>query len=163
MEKRPAQTPTLRLTQRTEGPDRYAVEVAWQADATARRTATPPFDFKMTPQDHERLRWYLEDYLQYPFDPAPKIAAEVEKRTAELGHELFRAVFHADDDARDIWADVRDHLADTRVEVATGVREAAAHLRAVGTRAPPGQRAGRTLPRGPFRRPRTVCRHAGAG
>src|SRR6266542_3161682 len=39
---------------------------------------------------------------------------------------LFRAVFHASDDTRDLWATVRDHLADTRVEVVTDVAGATA-------------------------------------
>jgi hypothetical protein len=40
-------------------------------------------------QDQEDIRWYLEDYLQYPLEPAPKIAARIESRMAEPGAELF--------------------------------------------------------------------------
>jgi hypothetical protein len=118
--------PTLRLTQSSTGPDRYRVEVALEGDGLPRQTATADFDFKLTPQDQEDLRWYLEDFLQYPFDPAPQTAARVEARMAEIGAELFRAAFQADDGARDLWATLRAHLNATRVEVITGVREAAA-------------------------------------
>ena len=117
---------TLRLTQTTEGQDKYRVEVALEGDGLPRQTATAPVQFVLTAQEQEDLRWYLEDFLQHPHDPAPKIAARIETRMAEIGAELFRAVFHADDDARDLWATLRTRLNDTRVEIITGVREAAA-------------------------------------
>jgi hypothetical protein len=46
----------------------------------------------------EGLRWYLEDYLQYPQEPAPAIARRIEGRLAEVGTELFRALFQASDE-----------------------------------------------------------------
>jgi hypothetical protein len=84
------------------------------------------FAFSLTPQDQEDMRWYLEDYVQTPFGPEQKIAARVERRVAEIGVELFKAVFHAGDDARDLWVTLRAHLNQTRVEVIAGVREATA-------------------------------------
>lgn len=63
--------------------------------------------FELTAQDEADLRWYLEDYLQWPHDPAPKIAARVEDRMQELGTELFRSIFQADDDTRELWSAVR--------------------------------------------------------
>ena len=39
--------------------------------------------------DRERVRWYLEDFLEYPVDPAPAIAAGVE---AAAGRDRARAV-----------------------------------------------------------------------
>src|SRR5215472_9872064 len=112
--------PTLRLTQSAEGEDQHRVEIAFEA----RRTAVSRFAFSLSAQDQEDIRWYLEDYLQYPLDPAPKVAARIESRLAELGAELFTAIFHSNDDVRDVWADIREELGDTRVEVACGVREA---------------------------------------
>ncbi len=117
---------TLRLTQHAEDQDKYRVEVALEGEGLPRQTATARFEFKLTPQQQEDLRWYLEDYLEHPFDPAPKIAAGVEERMAEAGMELFRAVFHAADEARDLWDSLRHHLNDTRVEIATGVEGATA-------------------------------------
>ncbi len=117
---------TLRLTQHAESQsDRYRIEIALEGDGP-RQTATASFAFRLTAQDQENLRWYLEDYLQYPHDPAPQIAARVEGRLAEIGVDLFRKIFQANDDARDLWATLRQHLADTCVEVQTGVAEAAA-------------------------------------
>ncbi len=114
---------TLRLTQTTEG-DKYRVEIAFEGDGLPRQTATAHFDFKLTAQDHEDLRWYLEDFLQYPHDPAPKIAERIERRITEIGVQLFKALFQSGEDARDIWAKLRDRLNDTHVEIVTDVQEA---------------------------------------
>jgi hypothetical protein len=117
---------TLRLTQFTETEDKYRVEVALEGDGQLRQTATSRFDFKLSPQDHEDLRWYLEDYLQYPLDPAPTIAARIEQRMNDIGTDLFKAVFQSSDDSRDLWATLRGQLNDARVEINTEVREATA-------------------------------------
>jgi tetratricopeptide (TPR) repeat protein len=117
---------TLRLTQSSIAPDRYRIEVALEGPGMPRQTATTELGFPMTDQDREDLRWYLEDYLEHTADPAPAVAARVERRMVELGTTLFTSVFHAGDDARDLWATLRDRLNDTRVEIVTEVREATA-------------------------------------
>ena len=118
----------LRITQTAINTDRYQVEIAFEPDRGARRTATASFEFKLTAQDHEDIRWYLEDYLQYPQEPAPTIAARIEKRMTEIGVELFTALFEPSDDssgdARDLWATLRTELNETRVEIITSVQEA---------------------------------------
>jgi hypothetical protein len=114
----------LRFTQTTEGQDKFRIEIAFEGDGLPRQTATALFDFKFTSQDQEELRWYLEDFLQYPQDPAPKIAKRIEKRITEIGVQLFKALFQSSDDARDLWATLRDRLNDTRVEIVTDVQEA---------------------------------------
>jgi hypothetical protein len=117
---------TLRLTQFTEAENKYRVEVALEGDGLLRQTATSRLEFKLSPQDHEDLRWYLEDYLQYPLDPAPTIAARIEQRMNDIGTDLFKAVFQSSDDSRDLWATLRGQLNDARVEINTEVREATA-------------------------------------
>ncbi len=116
----------LRFTQNALDDDRYRVEISLEGDGLARQSVHADFSFALTPQDEGDLRWYLEDYLEWPHDPAPRIAARVEERVREIGTELFRDIFHANDDARDLWATLRTGLPDTRVEVVTGVREATA-------------------------------------
>jgi len=115
---------TLRLTQVAEGQDQHRVELALEGGGP-RKTAISRFKFAVTAQDREDVRWYLEDYLQYPLDPAPKIAARIEDRMAEIGRELFQGIFHSNDDARDLWAALRPTLNDARIEIVTGVKEAA--------------------------------------
>jgi hypothetical protein len=112
--------PTLRLRQTSLGEDCYRVEVEMEG-----QTAVSEFSFALTGQQQEDLRWYLEDFPAYPLDPAPKIAERIENEMARIGEQLFGEVFLTDD-ARDLWATLRPELGDTRVEISTGVREAAA-------------------------------------
>ncbi len=109
--------PTLRITQ--SGPN---VEAAFEDDGQPRQTVTRPFSFELSPQDSEDIRWYLEDYLVYPLDPAPKIAARIERRLRDIGVELFRAIL----EGSDVWASARHRLEDTRVEVESDVQDAVA-------------------------------------
>ena len=113
--------PVLRLRQTSEGGDAYRVLLELEADGQ-RREDTRQFTFKLEAQDQEDLRWYLEDYLQYPLDPAPKIAARIEARMDEIGAELFGAVLAGSP----VWGEARNDLAETRIEVVTGVQEATA-------------------------------------
>ena len=86
----------LRLTQHIEKEDNYRIEIAFEDDDGTRETPVARFEFKMTDSDRADLRWYLEDYLQYPLDPAPQIAARIEGRIRDLGIELFKKIFHSD-------------------------------------------------------------------
>src|ERR1022692_3588768 len=113
--------PLLRLRQTTEGDHRYKVLLELEGGGV-RREDTRSFTFELTPRDQEDLRWYLEDYLQYPLDPAPKIAKRIEERMDQIGSDLFRAVF----EGTSVWGEVRNSRSDTRVEIVTGVKEATA-------------------------------------
>ncbi|MAG35182.1 MAG: hypothetical protein CL878_02895 [Dehalococcoidia bacterium] len=118
---------TLRLAQAPGAePDELKVEVSLEADGLADRHVEADVAFTLTEQDREDLRWYLEDFLKYPLDPAPEIAARVEQRMAEIGAELYQALFQANDEARDLWAYLRPRLKDTRVEVSTSAQDAGA-------------------------------------
>src|SRR5208283_5674983 len=83
-------------------------------------------EFALSPQNGEKIRWYLEDYLQFAQDPAPQIAARVERLMAERGESLFRAIFEGRNDAVQAWAFVEPHLSSTRIEIVTGIAEATA-------------------------------------
>ncbi|MDY3555986.1 CHAT domain-containing protein [Gemmata sp. JC717] len=115
--------PTLRITQLSISPGRHRAAVTLRDDH-GEQAAEVDFDFAVSQQDRERLRWYLEDYLQFPLDPAPAIAQSVERDMVRIGVELFRKVFQSHDQGRDLWALLRSQLSDTRVELATGVQEA---------------------------------------
>jgi len=114
----------LRLTQHAMGENRHRVEISLDGDG-ARRTAESSFAFSLSPQDEEGMRWYLEDFLQYPQAPAPTIARRIEGRMAEMGADLFKAVFQANNDARKIWGRVEEQLPETRIEIISDVTEAA--------------------------------------
>ena len=102
------------------------VEVSLEHGET-RLSSRRPFLFHLASEDHERIRWYLEDYVQYPIDPAPRIAAEVESRMVQIGRELFEAVFGTSSnyDASLIWKRVRSVLADTRIEISSSSEDEA--------------------------------------
>ena len=91
------------------------VEVTWQEGA-ARRVAVAEFADLPGEGDGERIRWYLEDFAEFPADPAPVIAREAEARLAGAGAELFGRLFGAGD-AAGIWERARDRLSGVRVEV----------------------------------------------
>jgi hypothetical protein len=113
----------LRIRQHGVAADRHRVEIDLTGDG-APRAAISTFDFRLTSQEQEELRWYLEDFLQYPQEPAPTIARRIEGLMSEVGTKLFAGVFQANDDARDVWSRVRERLGETRIEIVTGVTEA---------------------------------------
>src|SRR5205085_9492220 len=97
--------PTLRINQQPGGaPNRYRIDVS-ASDVPG--MAPPSFDreieFALSSQDSERIRWYLEDYLQFDEDPAPQIAKGVEELMAERGEALFRSIFEGSMPAVQLW------------------------------------------------------------
>ena len=94
------------------------VEVIWEDERTAPRVAVAEFGDAPDAGDGERIRWYLEEYAEFPADPAPVLAADAETLLAGVGAELFTRVF-SDEDAAGIWERARDRLSEVRVEVDT--------------------------------------------
>lgn len=115
---------TLRLTQSTEGENQYRVEAALSGDRLPGGVAEARFSFSLAKQDQEDMRWYLEDFLQYPLDPAPIIAARIESRMKAIGKKLFNGVFQSNDNVRDLWSKLRKRLDQTRVEIVSEAQEA---------------------------------------
>jgi len=111
----------LRLSQFAEGEGRYRV-VAEFENGRVRRSDESRFELQLTPQDQEDIRWYLEDFLQYPMDPAPAIAKRIEARMAEIGADLFNKALGN----TEVWPEVRHQLSDTRIEIETTVKDATA-------------------------------------
>lgn len=71
---------------------------------------------RLHPHEQESMRWYLEDYLQFPQDPAPSYARQIEQRMAEVGEQIFLELFERRE-AWEIWYMVRDRIEDTRIEI----------------------------------------------
>src|SRR5215472_662618 len=108
--------PELRISDVPGGPGERRVEVAWTdgpavQSAVARLAGPGAGD-----QDGELIRWYLEEYAEYPAKPAPERARRAEAALAAAGTGLFRQVF-ATTDAAVIWALARDRLGGARVVV----------------------------------------------
>jgi len=65
----------LRITDRTSNDGRHRVEVVWQDGQAVRRVAESSFDYRVGNLEAERIRWYLEEYPEFPADPGPSLAA----------------------------------------------------------------------------------------
>src|SRR5215831_16193998 len=119
--------PVLRINQqRGDAPHRYRIEItATDIPNFAPLQFSRDIAFELTPQDGERIRWYLEDYLQFDEDPAPQIARGVEALMAERGDGLFRSLFEGDQGI-ELWTMIGPRLSATRVEITTGISEATA-------------------------------------
>src|SRR5271170_6126531 len=116
--------PVLRLTEHTaDSDDRFRIEISLEG-LGARRTAVATVAPGVTDRDQNRIRWYLEEYLDHPEDPFPTLAAGVERRLAEIGKFLFAAIFEADRDTTHLWDAVCDHLSEMRVEISAEIRQA---------------------------------------
>jgi tetratricopeptide (TPR) repeat protein len=114
--------PVLRISDVPLDGGARRVELTWQ-DGQARRAAVSSFNYRADDREAERVRWYLEDYLEFPAYPAPAMAIEAESGLARTGAELFRDVF-ADQDAAMIWGLAQARLGQVRVEVDTDPAEA---------------------------------------
>ena len=113
--------PVLQVTDVPVGGDRRQVKVTWQ-DGPARRAATTTFAYQVGEQEAEKIRWYLEDYPEFPTDPAPVLAADAETRLNTIGADLFGRVFTGQDAAW-IWGQAQSQLSRVRVEVDTDPAE----------------------------------------
>lgn len=71
------------------------VQVSWQrGKAIPRQYPRPiPFADPLTVESRSELRWYLEDFLQFPYGAERWRAEQIEKRMAEWGESLFKQVF----------------------------------------------------------------------
>jgi len=114
--------PLLRLRQFAEPDNRYRVTVELEREGSPRRDAESTFELHISAQDQEDIRWCMEDFLQYPMDPAPAIAKRIEQRMAEIGVDLFTKALGN----TPVWPKVRDDLSDTRIEIETTVQDATA-------------------------------------
>lgn len=71
------------------------VQVAWQRNQNAFRTYPHPLPLAnpLGGADRKELRWYLEEYLQFPFGAERYRAQQIEHKLAEWGAALFAQTF----------------------------------------------------------------------
>jgi hypothetical protein len=131
----------LRLTHSFDA-EAHRVEITVEVPGVARRTAAARFSFVIPAEDQELVGWYFEAYRDGPADVVARLqAGQAEGLLGELGSGLFRAVFDATPETRQLWAAVQRHLAGFRVEIVTGVAGATA----LPWEAMTGPRAGQVL------------------
>jgi len=89
-----------------------SIQLSWQRGRAASRNAPPvtfahPFDSKVL----DDLRWYLEEYLRFPYGLQPENAKKVEQQLQAWGQQLFDLVFRSSDKAREFFQEAtRDGL-----------------------------------------------------
>jgi hypothetical protein len=116
---------TLHIAQKAIEGGKHAIELTLKRPDQPELTGEAKIEFALTPQEQEELRWYMEDYVTRT-EAVEKVEPEqVEQWMKQRGEELYRKVLRANDDTQDIWSSIRNELADLRVEITTGVAEAA--------------------------------------
>ncbi len=108
---------TLRLMQTNLDDGQYRVTLELERGGWPSFKATSTFEFLEDEAGDGDVRWYLEEYLQDPADPAPARAARAEQRIQETGTALFEAVFLSSADGRKLWDAVSDRLDTTRIGI----------------------------------------------
>ncbi|MEO0408270.1 MAG: tetratricopeptide repeat protein, partial [Cyanobacteria bacterium P01_A01_bin.135] len=97
------------------------IRLSWQRRQEMPRSApevpfTHPFDAEILGE----LRWYLEEYLDFPYGIYPDKAVAVEGQFQDWGQQLFDLVFQSSDEAREFYQEAtRDGLDRCEVGIAS--------------------------------------------
>jgi tetratricopeptide (TPR) repeat protein len=83
----------LRLVDRPASGGGRSVTVEWLTAGFGPRSVTVPVTVVIDDGLTELVRWYLEEYAEFPSDPAPAVAVRAEAALEDLGGRLFAAVF----------------------------------------------------------------------
>lgn len=116
---------TLHIRQGAPTDGHYPVRLTLKRHGQPDLEAEANIEFALTEQEQEDIRWYLEDYLQHADVVEAVTVEQVEERMRTRGEELYRKVLAANGDTQALWFYIRNDLADLRVEITTGVAEAA--------------------------------------
>ena len=106
----------LRIADVSKGADEFRVEISFDNSQFVKTAPASHFTFSVSPEDQELLRWYWEDFLDYPDRVAQRKAAQVERRMQEIGTRLFQSVFEPTA-ARMLWTEIQPRLGQTRIEI----------------------------------------------
>lgn len=103
----------------------YPIRLTLKREGQPVQEAEARIQFELTAQEQEDLRWYLEDYLQHADVVEEITVQQVESLMKTRGEELYAKVFVVNGDTQALWFSIRNNLADLRVEIASGIAEAA--------------------------------------
>ncbi|MEI7733528.1 MAG: CHAT domain-containing protein [Verrucomicrobiota bacterium] len=119
-----AEHPTLQIRQTAAGKKhkiRLLLKRPGQADLTAEATIA----FNLTDPEQEELRWYMEDYLTAAVAVEDVQVNQIEDWMKRRGIELYESILEGNRDVQRIFDKILDDLADLRIEITTGIAEAA--------------------------------------
>jgi hypothetical protein len=84
----------LRITDLGKG----RIQLSWQRGESALRQYQPSsFADPLTPEDRQDLRWYLEEFLRFPYGAERWRAEQIQQRMEAWGEALFNQVFVSGD------------------------------------------------------------------
>jgi hypothetical protein len=108
-----AHSPLLRIspTGTEEDPAHFALTYSADGKTVESFAQVPQL---LSPEDQESIRWYLEEYRNFPFNPADLVAQRVSARLEEIGMDLFEHVFGKN---RVFWNLVKLRIQRTRIEI----------------------------------------------
>ncbi len=117
--------PTLSIRQSAPVDGKYPISLTLKRPGQPELEAEAAIEFALTPQEQEELRWYLEDYL-YKADIVEKVQVEqIERFMKDRGVQLYEKMLEGSRDVQRLFDKVLDELPDLRVEIKTGIVEAA--------------------------------------
>ncbi len=80
------------------------IQLSWQRGQSAPRFADAvTFEHPFDKQALIDLRWYLEEYLRFPYGIFPDNAAKIEQKLQAWGEQLFNLVFRSSEKAREFF------------------------------------------------------------
>jgi hypothetical protein len=89
----------LRITHQED-----SIQLSWQrGQASPRLSHAVPFEHLFNQQALTDLRWYLEEYLRFPYGLASDNAAKIEQKLQNWGEQLFELVFRSSEKAREFF------------------------------------------------------------
>jgi tetratricopeptide (TPR) repeat protein len=103
----------------------YLIRLTVREDGDLKGQAEAKIKFALTEREREDMRWYLEDYVQYAGVTEAVIVEQIEAAVRARGEELYKKVLVDNPNSQKLWFSIYDKLADLRIEIATGVAEAA--------------------------------------
>jgi len=116
---------TLRIRQYAPVDGKYPIQLTLKRPGQPELEAEATIEFALTPQEQADLRWYLEDYLQRAESVERVQVEQIENLMKKRGEELYSTVLDDNQRTRAIWFAVREQLADLRIEITSGIAEAA--------------------------------------
>jgi hypothetical protein len=132
---------TLQIRQLPPVDGHYPIRLTLKRPGHADLEAEATIAFALTPQEQKDLCWYLEDYLQLSGPDEEEVevngqqqqvqtgkgrqADQVQALMVARGIELYDKVLTQNQNTQAIWFAIREQLADLRVEITTGIAQAA--------------------------------------
>jgi hypothetical protein len=117
--------PILSIRQAPLSNGHYPIRLTLKQPNQPELEAEASIAFALTAQEQEDLRWYLEDYLCHAEAVEAAHIDQIETMMRTRGEELYQKVLAANLNTQAIWFAIRPQLAELRIEISSGIAEAA--------------------------------------